>query len=324
MFKNEDSKMHHISLPLVNKNEDTTVFPLVINVISRFWGEEPPNLEIDTRSRNYGDYKGSILIEGLEIIEKRLKLSSVVYRGSINDLKKRLDQGLPVVVILPGISDTIQFATIVCGYDEDEKRIFTYIPEPDSFGAIPEDKFIEEWKQDDFLTILIYPEDVRDILKKDVFSFYQSNRAALEAERLKIMGKTEDAMRLIQETLDKYPDADKNPQLLLMMAGMLNEKGDSKCTDYYGKIIELNPKYYLAYRGLGNYFLKKGDYSLSNKHYLEAVKISPTRYGPIYKNLGLTYIQLGDNLSAKEAFKQYLNQIPEAKDRKSILEFINS
>jgi tetratricopeptide (TPR) repeat protein len=324
VFKDEDSNLHQISLPLVNKNEDKTVFPLVINVISRFWGEEPPNLEIDTRAKSYSNYKGSILIEGLEIIEKRLNLSSVIYRGSISDLKKRLDQGLPVIVILPGIADTIQFATIVCGYDEEEKRIITYVPEPDSFGAIPEDKFIEEWKQDDFLTILIYPEDVKEILKNDVFSFYQSNRAALEAERLKIMGKTADAMSLIEKTLDQFTDANKNPQLLLMIAGILNEKDDPKCIDYYEKIIEINPKYYLAYRGLGNYFLKKGNYVTSNKHYLEAIKISPTRYGPIYKNLGLTYIQLGDNLSAKEAFKQYLDQVPEAKDRKSIIEFINS
>ena len=242
MFKNEDSNLHQISLPLVNKNEDKTVFPLVINVISRFWGEEPPNLEIDTRAKNYGNYKGSILIEGLEIIEKRLKLSSVVYRGSINDLKKRLDQGLPVIVILPGIGETIQFATIVCGYDDEEKRIITYIPEPDSFGAIPEDKFIEEWEQDDFLTILIYPEDVKEILKNDIFTFYQSNRAALEAERLRIMGRTADAMDLIEETLARFTDASKNPQLLLMLAGILNEKDDPKCIDYYEKIIEINSR----------------------------------------------------------------------------------
>ena len=324
MFKNEDSNIHQISLPLVNKNEDKTVFPLVINVISRFWGEEPPNTEIETRSKNYKGYKGSIFIEGLEIIETKLKLSSIVYKGSIHDLKKRIDQGIPCIVILPGIAETIQFATIVCGYDEDEKRIITYIPEPDSFGAIPEDKFVEEWKQDDFMTMLICPADVMEILKNDSFPFSQSNRVALEAERLRIMGQTAQAMNLIQNTLDRYTDASQNPQLLLMLASILNEHDDAKCTDYYKKIIEINPKYYLAYRGLGNYFLKKKNYSISNMYYLEATKISPTRYGPIYKNLGLTYMNLGDNVSAKESFKQYLEQVPVAKDRENILEFINS
>ena len=324
MFKNEDNNIHQISLPLVNKNEDKTVFPLVINVISRFWGEEPPNTEIETRSKNYKGYKGSIFIEGLEIIETKLKLSSIVYRGSLNDLKKRIDQGIPCIVILPGIAETIQFATIVCGYDEDEKRIITYIPEPDSFGAIPEDKFVEEWGQDDFMTMLICPADVIEILKNDSFPFSQSNRVALEAERLRIMGQSAQAMNLIQNTLDRYTDASQNPQLLLMLASILNENDDAKCTDYYKKIIEINPKYYLAYRGLGNYFLKKKNYGISNMYYLEATKISPTRYGPIYKNLGLTYMNLGDNVSAKESFKQYLEQVPVAKDRENILEFINS
>lgn len=324
MFKNEDNSAHQISLPIVNKNEDSTIFPLVINVISRFWGEEPPNLEIETRSKNYKDYKGNIFIEGLEIIEKKLKLSSIVYRGSLNDLKKRIDQGIPCIVVLPGIGETIQFATIVCGYDEDEKRIITYVPEPDSFGAIPENKFVEEWEQDDFLTIVVCPVDVMEIIKNDSFPFSQSNRVALEAERLRIMGKITEALSLIQKTLDRYADAGKNPQLLLMLASILNENDDAKCIDYYKKIIEINPKYYLAYRGLGNYFLKRKDYSISNMYYLEATKISPTRYGPIFKNLGLTYMNLGDIVSAKESFKKYLEQVPGAKDRQNILEFINS
>ncbi len=324
MYKNEDSSIHQISLPLVNKNEDRNVFPLVINVLTRFWGEEPPTLEIESRSKYYEGYKGSVLIEGLEIIEKKLKLSSKVYRGSLDDLKRRLSQGIPLIVILPGIAETIQFATIVSGHDNEEKRILTYVPEPDSFGAIPEEKFVEEWMQDDFLTVLVYPEDVKDILKNDSFLFDQSNKISLEAERLKILGKTDDALRLLQNELGQSNDADKNPQLLLMIAGILNERDDIKCIEYYEKIIEINPKYYLAHRGLGNYFLKKGDYSRSNKHYIEATKISPTRYGPIYKNLGLTYVHLGDNASAKESFKQYLTQVPEAKDRKNILDFINS
>lgn len=324
MFKNEDIDAHQISLPLVNKNEDKTVFPLVLNVISRFWGEEPPKTEIETRSTSYKDYKGSIFIEGLEIIEKKLNLSSIIYRGSLDDLKKRIDQGIPCIVILPGIAETIQFATIVCGYDENEKRIITYVPEPDSFGAIPIEKFVKEWEQDDFLTMVVCPADVMNMLKNDSFPFSHSNRVALEAERLRIMGKDTEALSLIQKTIDRYDDASENPQLLLMLASILNENVDAKCIEYYKKIIEINPKFYLAYRGLGNYYLKKRDYSASNMYYNEAIKISPTRYGPIYKNLGLTYMNVGDNVSAKESFKKYLEQVPEARDRESILEFIHS
>ncbi len=324
MHKNEKDNTIEITLPLVNKNEDNVVFPLVINVLTKFWGEITPDEEISQRTTLYPNHKGTIFIEGLEIIEKKFNLLSKVYRGSLDDLKKRLGQGIPLIVILPGINETIQFATIVTGYDPEEKRLITYVPEPDSFGAIPEERFLSEWAQEDFLTLMIYPEDAKDILKNSLFMFDKTNRISLEAERLKIQGKVKDALELLTKTLASNEEEKDNPQLLLMIAGILNEQDDEKCVELYEKIIELNPKFYLAHRGLGNYYLKKKNYSKSKHYYLNAIDISPSRYGPIYKNLGIAYLNLGNDASAKESFKEYLQRVPNASDGKNILEFINS
>ena len=324
MHKNEKDNTIEITLPLVNKNEDNVVFPLVINVLTKFWGEITPDEEISQRTTLYPNHKGTIFIEGLEIIEKKFNLLSKVYRGSLDDLKKRLGQGIPLIVILPGINETIQFATIVTGYDPEEKRLITYVPEPDSFGAIPEERFLSEWAQEDFLTLMIYPEDAKDILKNSLFMFDKTNRISLEAERLKIQGKAKDALELLTKTLASNEEEKDNPQLLLMIAGILNEQDDEKCVELYEKIIELNPKFYLAHRGLGNYYLKKKNYSKSKHYYLNAIDISPSRYGPIYKNLGIAYLNLGNDASAKESFKEYLQRVPNASDGKNILEFINS
>ena len=324
MYKNEKDNTMEITLPLVNKNEDNAVFPLVINVLTKFWGEITPDEEISQRTTLYPNHKGTIFIEGLEIIEKKFNLLSKVYRGSLDDLKKRLGQGIPLIVILPGINETIQFATIVTGYDPEEKRLITYVPEPDSFGAIPEERFLSEWAQEDFLTLMIYPEDAKDILKNSLFMFDKTNRISLEAERLKIQGKAKDALELLTKTLASNEEEKDNPQLLLMIAGILNEQDDEKCVELYEKIIELNPKFYLAHRGLGNYYLKKKNYSKSKHYYLNAIDISPSRYGPIYKNLGIAYLNLGNDASAKESFKEYLQRVPNASDGKNILEFINS
>jgi len=324
VHKNEKDNTIEITLPLVNKNEDNVVFPLVINVLTKFWGEITPDEEISQRTTLYPNHKGTIFIEGLEIIEKKFNLLSKVYRGSLDDLKKRLGQGIPLIVILPGINETIQFATIVTGYDPEEKRLITYVPEPDSFGAIPEERFLSEWAQEDFLTLMIYPEDAKDILKNSLFMFDKTNRISLEAERLKIQGKAKDALELLTKTLASNEEEKDNPQLLLMIAGILNEQDDEKCVELYEKIIELNPKFYLAHRGLGNYYLKKKNYSKSKHYYLNAIDISPSRYGPIYKNLGIAYLNLGNDASAKESFKEYLQRVPNASDGKNILEFINS
>ena len=69
-----------------------------------------------------------------------MDLHPYIYKGSIKDLKKRIDQGIPPIVILPGIRETVQHATIVSGYNSEETGILTYIPEPDTIGAIPESK----------------------------------------------------------------------------------------------------------------------------------------------------------------------------------------
>ena len=215
MYKNEKDNNIQITLPLVSKNEDNVVFPLVINVLTKFWGEITPDDEISQRITLYPNHRGTIFIEGLEIIEKKFNLLSKVYRGSLDDLKKRLSQGIPLIVILPGINETIQFATIVTGYDPEEKRLITYVPEPDSFGAIPEEKFFSEWAQEDFLTMIIYPEDAKDILKNSSFMFEKTNRISLEAERLKIQGKTKEALELLTKTLASNDEGKDNPTIVV-------------------------------------------------------------------------------------------------------------
>src|SRR3546814_6188746 len=62
---------------------------------------------------------------------------------------------------LPILKDTIQHATIISGYDPEEKRIVMYVPEPDTVGSIPEKKFTELWEQDGSLTITIRSEERR-------------------------------------------------------------------------------------------------------------------------------------------------------------------
>ena len=328
MQRDKNDNAGHIILPLVNKTEENVVFPLVLNVISRFWGEEIPRLEIEKRSSTYKSFKGIVFIEGLEIIEKNLNLSSIVYRGSISDIKKRVNQGFPVIVILPGIGDIVQFATIVCGYDDNEKRIITYIPEPDSYGAIPEHTFEEEWSQDDYFTILVFPKDMNEIFKNDLFEFNKSNRIYLETERLKIQGNFQESQNILNSFINnnnpsnsEYKD---NTQILCLLAGILNEQNNPACVSIYEKVIKINPKYYLAYRGLGNYYLKSKNLKLSKEYYLKAIEINPKRYGPIYKNLGIVLLELGEVGSAKNYFKKYLEYVPNASDKENILQFLNS
>ncbi|HZA68964.1 MAG TPA: tetratricopeptide repeat protein [Nitrososphaeraceae archaeon] len=305
---------HTLILPLVESKEDEICLPLALNVILTYWGEYNLVKEAKERARKYNGAKGSIFIEGFEIAENRGYLVSI-FRGNIQGLKKKIDQGIPSVVIMPGLKDTIQHATVISGYDPEENRIVTYVPEPDTVGSIPEKKFTELWEQDGFLTITIVPEDMKDVNDKESPHTDQSYRMCFEAERLLLTGKTKEAI----EKLRKAADTNKGNELALDMLGSIyNELKSDEAKNYFEASIKVNPKFYLSYRGIGNYYLRKEEYSLAEKSYSSAISINPNRFGPIYKNRGIVRLKLDNKEGAISDLNMYLDQCPQANDKNNI------
>ena len=304
----ESQPEHFISLPLVSKKEDSADLPLVINVVIKYWGEDLSPHAPAAKDR------GVTMIHGIEIAEK-IGFESYIYRSSMKDLKKRIDQGIPPIVIMPGIQATVQHAMVVSGYNSEERRILTYIPEPDTVGAIPESKFEQDWEQDDMIAIITIPSDMKDLLKDENLKFAKSNRMSFEAEGLRQLGKVNAAIESLQKAIEIDSD---NAQAWSLLGGIYNETNSDQAVPCYENAIKLNPKYYLAYRGLGNYYLKKKDYSLAETYYSKAIEINPFRFGPVYKNRAIARMQLDNNQGAKQDLVKYLEQTPAADDQKSI------
>lgn len=310
----ESQPEHFISLPLVSKNEDSADLPLVMNVVIKYWGED-----ISPPLSDAASDRGVTMIHGIELAQT-LGFESYIYKSSMKDLKKRIDQGIPPIVIMPGIQATVQHAMVVSGYNSEERRILTYVPEPDTVGAIPESKFEQDWEQDDMIAIVMIPSDMKGLLKDEELKFAKSNRICFEAEGLRQHGKVNEAIESLQKATEIDPD---NAQAWSLLGGIYNESNSDKAIPCYEKAIKLNARYYLAYRGLGNYYLKKMDYSLAEAYYSNAININPSRFGPIYKNRAIARMQLGNSQSAKEDLVKYLEQMPAADDRKSIQEALD-
>jgi tetratricopeptide (TPR) repeat protein len=221
---------------------------------------------------------------------------------------------------MPGIQGTVQHAMVVSGYNSEERRILTYVPEPDTVGAIPESKFEQDWEQDDMISIIMVPSDMKDLLENENLKFVKSNRLCFEAEGLRQHGKMNEAIEILQKAteIDSY-----NAQAWSLLGGIYNERNSDKAVPCYERAIKLNTRYYLAYRGLGNYYLKKKNYSLAESYYSKAITINSFRFGPIYKNRAIARKQLGNSQGAKEDLLKYLEQTPAAKDRKNIEEALN-
>jgi tetratricopeptide (TPR) repeat protein len=148
-------------------------------------------------------------------------------------------------------------------------------------------------------------------------NFKGSNRLCFEAERHRQQGNIEGAFEKARSATDIDPE---NAQAWCLLAGLYNETGSEEAVSLYQRAIKLNPDSYLAYRGLGNHYLKRRDFSLAESYYSKAIDINSTRFGPIYKNRAIARMQLGSNRSAKEDLQRYLEQTPAAEDRKNIEE----
>ncbi|MGI0004646.1 MAG: tetratricopeptide repeat protein [Candidatus Nitrosotenuis sp.] len=307
---------HELLLPTVS--EENVCLPMAIGAVSKYWNVNLPFAEAKEIAKRYTNVRGSILIEGIELAERH-GLGSLILHSSLPELKKIIDMGIPPIVILPGLFEVVQHASVISGYDEKEKSIIHYMPQPDQIGMIPEKQFDKIWEEDGKLAILVAPTDIISAIRIENNSREKSNRLCFVSEKLNLQGRTDDAIKTLNDaiSLDKT-----NSTASCLLGGIYNEKNSQECIKHYEQSIENNKRCYLAYRGLGNYYLKTKQYEKADSYYTKAIDINPSRFGPIYKNRGLARLEQKKNKEAKQDFENYLKYTPNAKDKDSILQAI--
>jgi len=305
---------HQLLLPLVE--DENICLPLPINVVSRYWNIELPMAEAIESAKKYSEFNGSIIIEGIELAERH-GLSCKIVHSSLIELKKIIDAGIPPIVILPGIPEITQHASVITGYNEEEKTILHYIQKGNQEGeqqegAIPQDVFDREWSEEGKLLIIIAPaETLSDITLENNYQD-KSNRLCFNSEKLNILKNSNDAITALKEAIE----LDSNNSTALHLYGaMLNQQNSLECVSFYEKSLEINNKSYLTFNGLGNFYLKTNQFEKAESSYSKAIDINPKRSAKIYKNRAYLREKLNKNSDAKEDLKSYLKYFPKAPDR---------
>lgn len=309
-----ESSSHELLLPLVQ--EENICLPLPINVVSKYWNIDLPLIEAQEISNQYPSNAGSVLIEGIELAERN-GLQSKIIHSSISELKKIIDAGIPPIVILPGIPEITQHASVISGYDEDENTILHYIQKgtkegEQQEGAIPLSIFDREWAEDGRLLIILAPPEIISSLKISKPLDEQSNRLCFISEKFSIQKNYSEAL----DNAKKAIELDKNNLTALnLLGGLLNSQNSEDCIKFYQRGIDLNNRNYLSCNGLGNFYLKTSQYEKAVKYYSKAIEINPKRSAKIYKNRAYLFEKQKMNLRAKEDLKNYLKLVPNAEDR---------
>lgn len=309
-----EEENHELLLPLVE--EESICLPLPINVVSKYWNIDLPMAEAIESTKKYSGFNGSILIEGIELAERH-GLSCKIIHSSLNELKKIIDLGIPPIVILPGIPEITQHASVITGYDEVEKTILHYIQKGNQEGeqqegAIPQDIFEKEWSEEGKLLIILAPSDILSSIDIKNDSNEKSNRLCLIYEKQNILKNSTEALESLKQAMELDGN---NSTALNLFGGMLNAQKSSDCVKYYEKCIEINDKSYLAFNGLGNFYLKTKQFEKAENYYTKAIKINSKRSAKIYKNRAYLRQQQNNNSGAKDDLKNYLKYYPKAPDR---------
>ena len=305
---------HQLLLPLVE--EENICLPLPINVVSRYWNIELPMAEAVESAKKYSDFNGSIMIEGIELAERH-GLSSKIVHSSLTELKKIIDAGIPPIVILPGIPEITQHASVITGYNEEEKTILHYIQKGNQEGeqqegAIPQDVFDREWSEEGRLLIIMAPSDTLSGIVPENNSQDKSNRLCFNSEKLNILKNTNEAIIALKQAIELDSN---NSTALHLYASMLNQQNSLDCVSFYERSLKINNKSYLTFNGLGNFYLKTNQFEKAENSYSKAIEINPKRSAKIYKNRAYLREKLGKNSDAKEDLKSYLKYFPKASDR---------
>ena len=221
-----ESSDHQLLLPLIE--EENICLPLPINVVSRYWNIKLPMEEAIETAKQYVNSNGSILIEGIESAERYGLICKMVH-SSLAELKKIIDIGIPPIVILPGIPEITQHASVISGYDDNEKTILHYIQKGNKKGeqqegAIPQEIFDKEWLEDGRLLILLAPFDVLSSIKLENDSTEKSNRLCLLSERFNLQKNKSEALACLSKAIELDQN---NPIPLYLLGTMLNEQNSS-------------------------------------------------------------------------------------------------
>ena len=305
---------HQLLLPLVE--EENICLPLPINVVSRYWNIELPMAEAIESAKKYSDFNGSILIEGIELAERH-GLSSKIVHSSLTELKMIIDAGIPPIVILPGIPEITQHASVITGYNEEEKTILHYIQKGNQEGeqqegAIPQDVFDREWSEEGRLLIIMAPSDTLSGIVLENNSQDKSNRLCFNSEKFNILKNTNEALAALKEAIE----LDSNNSTALHLYGsMLNQQNSLECVSFYERSLKINNKSYLTFNALGNFYLKTNQFEKAENSYSKAIEINPKRSAKIYKNRAYIREKQNKNSDAKEDLKSYLKYFPQAPDR---------
>jgi len=150
------------------------------------------------------DYAGAQSADILGYPRSLGRYKSFGYVGTLEDLKNRVEQGIPVIVFLTPYG--YGHVVVVIGFDETKHQILMHDPTVANNHAIGYDDFLREWSQSGNECVLVVPFDREIILTEGPIATHPAVETKWLAD--KELGKRnyDQAIRLYEQALTRLPN----------------------------------------------------------------------------------------------------------------------
>lgn len=150
------------------------------------------------------DYAGAQSNDIIHYPRSLGKYKSFGYVGTLDDLKRRIDQGIPVLVFLSPFG--FGHVVVVIGYDETKHQIIMHDPTVANNHAIPYDDFLREWQQSGNECAIVLPLETPVVVTEEPLNSYQAVEKKWEGDKASGVRNFDKAIQLYRESLRLKPN----------------------------------------------------------------------------------------------------------------------
>ncbi len=246
------------------------------------------------------DYAGAQSNDILNYPRSLGKYKTYGYMGTIEDLKDRIDQNIPVLVFLTPFG--YGHVVVVIGYDESKHQIIMHDPTVANNQAVGYDDFLQEWRQSGNECAIIVPFD-RDIVvtegpitsSKAVEQKWLGDKAVGEHQYEKAMNYYRSALAL----LPTYENALEGIMLIHL------QKDDyDRASEVLDTLLQLNPNSI-------ELVLRRASLLLSQNDYDKVLQITKKAKQMDETNI-VNYLYTASALFAQKKYDEAIAEIKQA------------
>jgi tetratricopeptide (TPR) repeat protein len=195
---------------------------------------------------------------------ERQDLVPLLFFGNLERLRREIENGYPVVVIL-NLYNIYSHAAVVVGFDDRKGTIVLHDPTRGERLQMTYPSFLSRWSMSNYWAMVTYDPGIRPRPSRQEFR----ERSALR-------------------------HYDIGCEYLL-------KQNSIEALNNFKLAVGMYPSYYMALGRIGEIYFDQGRYELSEEYLKKAVKINP-RYGRGYLWLALVYGRMGMHKEAERTF----------------------